>query len=95
MAMSVNLMAEQTAANGDARLPPLPARVRRGAAAFRTPFGDDLCGVGAGHGELEVEDRRPVRDVRRVDAGVLLEQALVVGVMPRAEDDRLVLVAGD
>jgi len=31
MAMSVNLMAEQTAANGGARLPPLPASVKSSA----------------------------------------------------------------
>jgi hypothetical protein len=127
--MSVNLIAEQTAANGWAKLPPLPAnasssatfslasklaaasakngttrpmvagaanrglapcrglrsrrvqrtavrehvavveqeREMRGAAAFRPPFSHNLRGARADHGELEVEDFRPVRDVRGVD----------------------------
>src|ERR1022692_3200674 len=35
----------------------------RSAAAFQPPFSHDLRRAGAGRGELEVEDPRPVRDV--------------------------------
>jgi hypothetical protein len=39
----------------------------RGAATFRSPFSDDLRRASVAAGELEVEDRWPARDVRRVD----------------------------
>ena len=39
----------------------------RGAAAFRSPFGHDLRRASVTAGELEIEDRRSMRDVRGVD----------------------------
>lgn len=39
----------------------------RSAAAFRSPFSDDLRRASAAAGELKGEDRRPVRDMRGID----------------------------